>query len=123
MNLEELREYCLSKPGVTEETPFKRHPNVLVFKVLGKIFVATDLEIFDSISLKYFPKKILYLKQKYHFVNNPEYFSAKHWVKVGVRETDIDFSIIQQWVDVSYELVRKGLTKKQQEQLHNFLRS
>ena len=33
MNIESLREYCLSKTGVTEDFPFDEE--VLVFKVMG----------------------------------------------------------------------------------------
>jgi predicted DNA-binding protein (MmcQ/YjbR family) len=42
MDLAEFREYCLSKPGAREETPFG--PDVLVFKVGGKIFALAPLE-------------------------------------------------------------------------------
>ncbi len=41
MNLEEIREYCLDKPGVTEGFPF--NDTVLVFKVSGKMFALLDL--------------------------------------------------------------------------------
>ncbi len=41
MNLEEIREYCLEKSGVTEGFPF--NDTVLVFKVSGKIFALLDL--------------------------------------------------------------------------------
>ena len=36
MTLDELRALLLDRPGVTEETPFG--PDVLVYKVAGKIF-------------------------------------------------------------------------------------
>ena len=41
MNIEELREFCLSKKGVTEDFPFGE--DTLVFKVTGKIFLLTGL--------------------------------------------------------------------------------
>ena len=37
MNIEEIREYCLSKKGVTEGFPFDE--TTLVFKVMDKMFV------------------------------------------------------------------------------------
>lgn len=52
MNIEEYRTYCLSKKGVSEETPFPKLPDILVFKVLGKMFTATDITTFSSFSLK-----------------------------------------------------------------------
>ena len=42
MNIEEFREYCIAKPGVTEEFPFDE--TTLVFKVMGKMFALTNLE-------------------------------------------------------------------------------
>ena len=41
MNKEEIREYCLSKPGVTESLPF--NDTALVFKVMDKMFALPDL--------------------------------------------------------------------------------
>jgi predicted DNA-binding protein (MmcQ/YjbR family) len=42
MDIEMIREYCLSKKGVTEEFPFGEE--TLVFKVMGKIFALTSLD-------------------------------------------------------------------------------
>ena len=42
MDLAEFREYCLSKPCATEDTPFG--PDVLVFKVGGKMFALAALD-------------------------------------------------------------------------------
>ena len=50
MNIEEFRNYCLSKPGVTEDFPFD--DTTLVFKVGGKMFALTDLEEEFRINLK-----------------------------------------------------------------------
>ncbi|NQX98654.1 MAG: MmcQ/YjbR family DNA-binding protein, partial [Flavobacteriales bacterium] len=56
MNIEEYRSYCLSKKGVTEEIPFSKLPNVLVFKVVGKMFTGTDITTFSSFSIKCKPE-------------------------------------------------------------------
>ena len=42
MNIEELREYCLSKKGAGEDFPFDE--TTLVFKVMNKMFALTDIE-------------------------------------------------------------------------------
>ena len=55
MNIEEYRNYCLSFAGTTEALPFDE--NILVFKVLGKMFALTDLENFTSINVKCDPEK------------------------------------------------------------------
>ena len=41
MNIEEIREYCISKTGVTESLPF--NDTALVFKIMGKMFALLDL--------------------------------------------------------------------------------
>jgi hypothetical protein len=42
MNIEEIRHYCLAKPCVIEGFPFGK--DVLVFKVINKMFALTGLE-------------------------------------------------------------------------------
>ena len=50
MNIEELREYCISKPGAEESFPFG--DNTLDFKKNGKIFALVNLDGDLSINLK-----------------------------------------------------------------------
>lgn len=51
MNEEEIREYCLAKPGVTEGFSF--NDTALVFEVADKIFALLDLSAESrGISLK-----------------------------------------------------------------------
>lgn len=42
MNIEEIRDHCLAKPGVTEGSPFGG--DVLVFKIMNKMFALTGLD-------------------------------------------------------------------------------
>ncbi|MFT7072490.1 MAG: putative DNA-binding protein (MmcQ/YjbR family) [Patiriisocius sp.] len=42
MNVEEFRNYCIAKKGVTESFPFDE--STLVFKVMGKMFALCSLE-------------------------------------------------------------------------------
>jgi predicted DNA-binding protein (MmcQ/YjbR family) len=64
MNNEEIREYCISKPAVTEGFPF--NDTALVFKVAGKMFALLDLEE-DSrgISPKCDPERAIELRGHY----------------------------------------------------------
>jgi hypothetical protein len=41
MNLENVREYCLTEAGATEDTPFD--PDALVLKVAGKMFALASI--------------------------------------------------------------------------------
>ncbi len=76
MNIEEIREYCLSKPGVTEGFPF--NDTALVFKVAGKMFALLDLsEDSRGISLKCDPELTIELREQH-----PEVTPAWHFNKV-----------------------------------------
>ena len=76
MNIEEIREYCISKPGVTEGFPF--NDTALVFKVMGKMFALLDLsEDSRGISLKCDPELALGLREQH-----PEVTPAWHFNKI-----------------------------------------
>jgi len=76
MNIEIIREYCLSKPGATESFPF--NDTVLVFKVGGKMFALVDLsEDNRGITLKCDPELALELRE-----HHPEVTPAYHFNKI-----------------------------------------
>ncbi|TGV04579.1 MmcQ/YjbR family DNA-binding protein [Flavivirga rizhaonensis] len=118
MNIEEYRLYCLSKKGVTESIPFSKLPNVLVFKVKGKMFTATDINTFDSFSIKCEPETIEELRLQYDALEEPPYFSKKHWSRVVV-DGSISDKILYEWLDISYRLVVAKLTKKERLELEH----
>lgn len=114
MNIEEYRDFCLSKKGVTEEFPFDK--NTLVFKVMGKMFALTHIDLFESINLKCDPKKALELREKYHGIKPGYHMNKKHWNTVSTIE-DVPDKKIYHLINHSYELVVSKLTKKQKEAL------
>lgn len=63
MNVETVREYCLSKKGATESFPFDDVS--LVIKVMNKMFAIIDLEGANSIALKCDPEKAIELREHY----------------------------------------------------------
>lgn len=50
MNIEELREFCLSFKGAEENFPFDEE--ILVFSVKGKMFCLTNINQYERINLK-----------------------------------------------------------------------
>ena len=116
MNIEELREYCIKKPGVTEEFPFDE--TTLVFKVMGKMFALTDLEDQFSVNLKCAPEDCIELRESYRSVVPGYHMNKKHWNTVYIDGTIPD-DFIYEWIDNSYDLVVKNLTKKQQADLQS----
>lgn len=116
MNIEEYRNYCIQKKGVTEGFPFDN--NTLVFKVMGKMFALANVEGFGSINLKCDPEKAIQLRERYHCVEPGYHMSKKHWNTVTV-DADATDEEIYGWIDNSYNLVVSSLTKKLQAELAN----
>jgi predicted DNA-binding protein (MmcQ/YjbR family) len=106
MTLENLRRYCLSKPGTTEEFPFDR--STMVFKVMGKMYVLTDVDVFDSINVKCDPEKAVELRERYEEVTPGYHMNKTHWNTVRTDGTLPD-RLLLEWVDESYRLVVAGL--------------
>jgi len=103
MNLEQFREYCLSKPKATESTPFG--PDVLVFKVSGKIFALASLdEIPARANLKCDPDLALELRDRYEQVRPGYHMNKKHWNTIDI-ESGLPDNEIRKMIDHSYDLV------------------
>ena len=115
MDLAKFREYCLSKLHVAEGTPFG--PDVLVFKVSGKIFALASLdEVPARANLKCDPDLALELRDRYEQVTTGYHMNKKHWntVEIGSGIPDIE---LRKMIDHSYELVVKSLPRKAREKL------
>ncbi len=117
MNLESFRKYCLSKKGVTEDFPFDE--KTLVFKVMDKIFAITDItEVELSMNLKCGPERAIELREHYEAIAPGWHMSKKHWNTV-TPDDSISDSFLKEMTDHSYELVVRGLTKKNRAALEN----
>jgi predicted DNA-binding protein (MmcQ/YjbR family) len=114
MNIEEFRDYCLQKNGVTEEFPFDS--DTLVFKVLGKMFALTDVNAFASINLKCDPEKAIELREQYSEVIPGYHMNKKHWNTVDMHGSLSD-KLIKAWIDDSYKLVVNSLPAKTRKQI------
>lgn len=115
MNIEDFREYCIIKKGVTEEFPFDA--STLVFKVMGKMFALVPLERIPSqANLKCDPERAIELREKYDGKITVGYHMSKvHWNTLYLE--GLAPTMVQELIDHSYELVVAGLTKKLQAQL------
>ena len=114
MNIEELREYCMSKKGTTEAFPFDE--TTLVFKVMGKIFALTDIDGDLSINLKCDPEKAIELRERFSCVFPGYHMNKIHWNTILI-DGRVSDNQIKLWVDDSYDLIIAKLTKKQKEEL------
>ena len=109
-----MREYCLLKPGVTESFPFD--PTTLVFKVMGKMFLLTDLEGPLSVNLKCDPEKAAGLRERYPAVSPGYHMNKRHWITVMV-DGSIGDPVLREWIDDSYHLVVAGLPARERKAL------
>ena len=109
MNIEEFREYCLSKKDVTECFPFDEQ--TLVFKVKGKMFALTDTEGEFTINLKCDPEKAIDLREHYPCVLPGYHMDKKHWNTVVIDGSVAD-NLLQEWISDSYNLVLNKIKKK-----------
>jgi predicted DNA-binding protein (MmcQ/YjbR family) len=108
MNIEELREYCISKKGVTEGFPFDEE--TLVFKVGGKMFALTNLDGEPSVNLKCDPEKAIELREQYSAIISGYHMSKIHWNTVYM-DRSLPENLIKELIDLSYELVLASLPK------------
>ena len=119
MNIEQIRDYCLSKPYTEDTFPFDQ--NTLVFKVAGKMFALASLNKWDeglgSLNLKADPNYSEELRAEYHSIEPGWHMSKKHWNTLHVYKGELKPKFILELIDHSYNMVIKGLTKKKKLEL------
>ena len=124
MIFDEFQMYCLSKPGVTEDYPFKGE--AVWLKVMGKMFAMAnvrELKMFDSmvppfhfINLKCEPNYSLELRAEYAAIIPAWHQSKTHWNSL-IMDGSLKDKLVKSLIDHSYERVVSALTKKQKEEL------
>ena len=109
MNIEEVREFCLTLPGVTEDSPYG--PEMIVFRIEGKIFLHMPFEYADQrISIKLPPEKGQLLRDSYEAISAGYHLNKKHWNDVLIEHT-FPSEQIKNWILESYNLVLSKLPK------------
>ena len=114
MNIEDYRDYCLLKPGVTEGFPFDEH--VLVFKVMGKMFALTDIDKFEFINLKCEPDRAIELREGNPGITPGYHMNKQQWNSVST-DGSVSNLLLIELIDHSYELIVASLSKKLRDQL------
>lgn len=115
MNVEELREYCLSRKGTTECFPFDEV--TLVFKVLGKMFALIPLDDPElRIALKCDPDRALQLREQYSAITPAFHFNKKYWNSVLISPS-ISRTLLEELIDHSYDEVVAKFPRKLKEEL------
>ena len=119
MHIEQLRDFCISKKGVTEHFPFD--DVTLVFKVMGKMFALTSLNNWEKgeekINLKCDPDRSEELRVEYEGVNPGWHMNKRLWNTVTINSSDVSVDLVKELINHSYDLIVKGLTKKLKQEL------
>jgi len=105
MDVEQLREYSLMKPGAEETLPFG--PDNIVFKVDGKMFMLLSLDAQPTqFNVKCDPDKAAELREEYACVLPGYHMNKKHWNTIVV-DGSVSSKLLKEWIDHSYDLVKK----------------
>jgi predicted DNA-binding protein (MmcQ/YjbR family) len=109
MDIEQLRAYCLQKPGATESFPFGNE--TLVFKVGGKVFLLAGLEEGDRFNAKCDPELAIEWREQYPEIIPGFHMNKKHWNTVRL-DGSLKNAFIREVIDQSYAMVVKSLPAK-----------
>lgn len=105
MDIETLRDYCLSKPGAAESFPFGE--DTLVFKVDTKIFLLTTLSDGARFNVKCDPERAVELRERYPEVQPGYHMNKRHWNTVDMNGR-LTHQQLYEMIDHSYQLVAKN---------------
>lgn len=109
MDIESLREYCISLDAEVEES-FPFGEDTLVFKINNKIFALMALEATPlSVNLKCDPDLAIEYRESYSSVKPRYHMNKKHWNTV-ILDGEIDAAFLKKMIQDSFDLVAK--TKK-----------
>lgn len=121
MNIEDYRNYCMSKKAVTEHFPFDK--DTLVFKVLGKMFALASLKKWEEgeafINLKCDPEYAQELRGRYDSIKPGYHMHKQQWNSVYIHSGELSPKLITELIDHSYDMVVKGMTKKKRLELES----
>ncbi|MFV0290659.1 MAG: MmcQ/YjbR family DNA-binding protein [Mangrovibacterium sp.] len=113
MNIEEIRDYCLSKNAASESMPFD-DTNV-VFKVGNKMFALLGLEK-KILNLKCDPERAIILREEYTSITAGYHMNKRLWNSLYFEE-GLARQMIEELINHSYDLVVESLPKKVRESL------
>lgn len=109
MNVEEIRNFCLSlNGGVVEKFPFRQFraaKDVLAFYIGGHIFCYFDINDISSVNLKADVVDIPLLKERFPCISDPYNGNKKYWIGIDARLADE--SLIKRLIQRSFDIVSR----------------
>lgn len=110
MNIESLRDYCLSLPMSTEDMAFGE--DYLLFRVCGHIFACCGLTRTDYFVVKCDPDYAVELRERHQEIEPAWHWNKKYWNQLRLSGSLTD-EFIMSLIRHSYSEVVKKLTKRQ----------
>ncbi len=114
MNVEELREYCLSLGDVEEKIPFgkfaRRYDATLVFYVMGHMFCMFDLDDFTWVGVRSTADEIEELAVN-HTAVLPGRKNMRLWLNISLGG-DVSDSMIYELVSRAYAIIKDKYSTK-----------
>lgn len=108
MNIETVRDYCLSLPLVTEDFPFD--DQTLAFRIMDRIFACMDMERPEWVTMKCNPDRALELREEYVEIEGAWHWNKKYWNQVNLYG-HLDDELIRSLIRHSYREVVSKLKK------------
>ncbi|MCD8235612.1 MAG: MmcQ/YjbR family DNA-binding protein [Prevotellaceae bacterium] len=117
MNVEELRDYCLSLHGAEENAPWTepKYQMLVTFVAGGKWFCLADIDK-KFIDVKCAPEQIVEMQEKYRGAFPAWHMNKNHWLGVEL-ESDVPDDVICQLLKGGYELIVKSFSAKKRKEL------
>lgn len=110
MNIEDVREYCLSKTAATEDMPFG--PDYVTFRVGGKIFCCFALVLGNVVQLKWSPDEFDDALERYPCLSQAWHWHKRHMIQFDLDVAPIPDDVIISLIDRAYAYVVSRLSRK-----------
>lgn len=115
MNIEEIRDFCLSMPYVTEDCPFG--PDAVTYRIGGKIFCMMDLSgHWQFYNLKCDPDYSIELRDRYECIRPGFHMNKRHWISIDIN-SNIPSQLERAIISHAYRQTARGLTHKLRQKL------
>lgn len=109
MNIETVREYCLSLPYATEDMAFGEE--YLLMRVCGRIFACAGLENPDYFVVKCAPDYAIELRERYRGIVPAWHWNKKYWNQLTL-SGELTDQLLMSLIRHSYSEVVKKLPRK-----------
>lgn len=115
MNLEEVRDYCLGKPHVTEDMPFG--DGYVTFRIARKIFCCMVLLHGSVVQLKWPPDEFDATLAEFPWVHQAWHWHKRHMIQFDVTDPAVSGREASALIDRAYAYVVSRLPKRLRQEL------